>query len=49
MASEEKEGAEEDTAGSCGQQNDGVAIGGLGFRWGCGGIILALGATLGVC
>jgi hypothetical protein len=48
MAFEESEGGYEEAGCGEGQQDDGVAIGGLGFWWGGGGVVLALGAALGV-
>jgi hypothetical protein len=46
MAFEEDEGSYEEAAGSESHQNDGVAVGCLGFRWSGGGVVLALRAAL---
>jgi len=45
-AAEEEEGSDEEPAGRDGHQDDGVAIGGLGFGWCGGGVVLALRAAL---
>jgi hypothetical protein len=48
IAFEEQEcAAEEDGGYSC-EEDDRVAVGGLGLRWGGGGVVAALGAALGV-
>jgi len=46
VAFEQGDGSEEEDAGGEGEQDDGVAIGGLGFGRGGGGVVAALGAAL---
>lgn len=48
LASEDGDGHEEEAGGAEGEQEDGVTVGALGGGWGCGGIISALGAALGM-
>jgi hypothetical protein len=48
MSFEEREGGYEEARGGESHKDDRVAIGGLGFGWGCGGVVLALGAALSV-
>ena len=46
MAFEEGDRAYEEAAGGDSHQDDGVAIGGLGFGWCGGSVVLALRAAL---
>ena len=46
VAFEESKGSDEEASCSEGEQDDGMAVGGLGFWWGCGGVVQALGAAL---
>ena len=48
VAAEEEEGSCEYSACGCGHQDDRVAVGTLSFRRGGGGVVLALGAALGM-
>jgi hypothetical protein len=48
VAFEESDGTYEETACGESHQNDRMTIGGLGSGWGGGGVVLALGAALGV-
>ena len=45
-AAQEKDCAEEEASGGDGHQDYGVAVGGLSFWRGCGGVVLALRASL---
>ena len=46
MAFEEGDGSYKDTARYESHESDRMAIGGLGLWWGCGGVVLTLGAAL---
>ena len=48
VALEEGEGGDEETSCGEGEQDDSVTVGSLGGRGGGGGVVLALGAALGV-
>jgi hypothetical protein len=48
VAFEEIERGDEEAACGEGEEDDGVAVGSLGCRWGCGGVVEALGAALGM-
>jgi len=48
VALEESKGGDEEASCSEGEQDDGVAVGSLGFWRGCGGVVQALGAALGM-
>jgi hypothetical protein len=48
VAFEEGEGADEEASCGEGEQEDGVAVGSLRGGWCGGGVVLALGAALGM-
>jgi hypothetical protein len=48
LALENGDCSQEENAGCDGHEDDGVAVGGLGFGWSSSGVITALGAALGV-